>query len=154
MDPRELFRLAGQSILAGLDGGRQRDPELDELPEKLRDPGACFVTLKTGGTLRGCIGSPEAWRPLGQDLAANAYASAYRDPRFPPLDASELDELEMEISLLTAPEPVDCGSEEELLALLRPGEDGLILEDGPLRALFLPAVWESLPEPADFLLQL
>ena len=153
-DPRTLFRLAARALLEGLGEGRASEPELSKLPEVFARPGACFVTLKRDGRLRGCIGSPEAWRPLGQDLAANAFAAAFRDSRFPPLDASELGDLEMDISLLSDPEPVHCGSEEELLTLLRPGEEGWIIEDRGLRALFLPVVWESLPDPAEFLLQL
>jgi AmmeMemoRadiSam system protein A len=114
-------------------------------------PGATFVTLKLDGELRGCIGSLEPRRPLAEDVASNARAAAYRDPRFPPVDAGELRRLEVEVSLLSAPEPLAVRTEEDAVRALRPGIDGVILEFGELRSTFLPQVWESLPEPADFL---
>lgn len=120
----------------------------------LAEPGAAFVTLKLDGELRGCIGSLEARRPLGEDVAQNARAAAYRDPRFPPVHRDERRRLEIEVSLLSAAEPLEASSEEAALRLLRPGVDGVVLEFGELRSTFLPQVWESLPEPRDFLAEL
>jgi AmmeMemoRadiSam system protein A len=115
-------------------------------------PGATFVTLKLERALRGCIGSLEARRALGDDVAHNARAAAYADPRFPPVDAAERDRLEVEVSLLSRPEPlVGVASEQEALARLRPGIDGVVLEMGPYRSTFLPQVWEGIPDPAEFL---
>jgi AmmeMemoRadiSam system protein A len=120
----------------------------------LHDPGASFVTLTQGGELRGCIGSLEAHRPLLDDVRANARAAALRDPRFPPLVASELARTRVEVSLLTLAEPLPVSSEADACRQLRPGVDGVILSAGGRRATFLPQVWEQLPEPANFLARL
>ncbi|WP_028491706.1 AmmeMemoRadiSam system protein A [Thioalkalivibrio sp. ALE19] len=119
-------------------------------PAPLNAPGASFVTLKCGGELRGCIGSLEARRPLAEDVLHNAVAAATRDPRFPPLTAPELAGLEYSVTLLGPSEPLEATSRHTLLDRLRPREDGLILQAGPRRATFLPAVWESLPDPEAF----
>ncbi len=116
----------------------------------LRDPGATFVTLRHAGRLRGCVGSVRAVRPLYDDLRANARAAALEDPRFAPLSAGELQHTAVEVSLLSPLEPLAAASEEALLALLRPGVDGLVLEADVCRATFLPQVWQQLPEPRDF----
>lgn len=118
---------------------------------RLTARGATFVTLKKHGELRGCIGSLRAQRPLADDVAANAVAAASRDPRFAPLSASEFDDVDIEVSLLSEPEFIDFHDEADLLAQLRPGEDGLILFAGCRSATFLPQVWEQLPEPREFL---
>ncbi len=125
-------------------------PSADDAPPALQQPGACFVTLHKHGQLRGCIGSLQARRPLAQDIIENAAASALHDPRFPPLRLEELDDIALEISLLTPPEAMDCHSLEGLLQALRPGVDGLILDDGMRRTTFLPSVWEQLPTPQQF----
>jgi len=117
----------------------------------LQEPSATFVTLRHAGQLRGCIGSLQAVRPLGEDVRQNAIAAAFRDPRFAPLAATEFAATSVEVSLLSASEPIEVASEEELLARLRPGVDGLILECGRHRATFLPQVWEALDEPREFL---
>ncbi len=145
-----LNQIALQSIKHGLQQGRPVKTDLAVLPEKLRQPGATFVTLNKNGHLRGCIGSLEARRALAEDVAQNAFAAAFRDPRFPPLQASELDDLTLHISVLGEPEPMQFASEQDLVRQLKPGEDGLILEDGHHRGTFLPSVWESLPEPESF----
>jgi len=116
--------------------------------------GASFVTLTQNGQLRGCIGSLQAQRPLANDVAENAFAAAFRDQRFPPLSEQELSRTRVEVSLLTAAEPFPVRSEEDALTRLRPGIDGLILSYGRRRATFLPQVWESLPEPRQFIAQL
>lgn len=116
----------------------------------LHTPGATFVTLTQGGQLRGCIGSLEAWRPLGEDVRANARSAAFRDPRFPPLGRAELDRTRVEVSLLTPPLPMSVAGEEDAIRQMRPGIDGMIFEYRGRRGTFLPQVWESLPEPRDF----
>jgi AmmeMemoRadiSam system protein A len=120
----------------------------------LREPGASFVTLKLHGDLRGCIGSIEPRRALADDVSHNAYAAAYGDPRFPPVVPSERPRLGIEVSVLSAREPVAAESERDALARLRPGVDGIVLQYGACGATFLPQVWESLPEPAEFLEEL
>jgi len=123
-------------------------------PPELDQPGATFVTLTQRGDLRGCIGSLEAHRPLSQDVQENAIAAAFRDPRFAPLSAEELARTRVEVSLLTAPRPMPVTDENDALAQLRPGEDGLIFQVGHLRSTFLPQVWEQLPAPRQFLAHL
>jgi AmmeMemoRadiSam system protein A len=120
----------------------------------LEERGATFVTLTQAGALRGCIGSLEAQRSLADDVQHNALAAAFRDPRFPPLAPDEFERTRVEVSLLTPAEPIAFESEADLLAKLRPGEDGLILEWGHHRATFLPQVWEHLPDRRQFFMEL
>lgn len=127
--------------------------DLSGLPELAR-PGATFVTLTQAGQLRGCIGSLEAYRPLATDVAENAIAAAFQDLRFSPLSAEELARTDLEVSLLSAAEPMPFSDEADALARLRPGIDGVILTRGQRRATFLPQVWESLPKPQQFIAQL
>ncbi|WP_089727014.1 AmmeMemoRadiSam system protein A [Candidatus Thiosymbion oneisti] len=154
LDPsqrRTLLALARQSIAHGLDQGGPLPVVPSDYPANLRERRAAFVTLETGGTLRGCIGHLEAVQPLVSDVAENAFAAAFRDPRFRPLTRPELARLSIEISVLTPSQPLSFTSEEELLRMIEPGRDGLILEEGAARGTFLPTVWESLPEPRAFL---
>lgn len=109
------------------------------------------MTLKIAGRLRGCIGTLEAYRPSGPRRRENAYTAAFRDPRFPPLRRAEWASLKIHISILNPPEPLAVSSEAELYAILRPGVDGVMLEEGDHRGTLLPAVWESLPDPKDFM---
>jgi len=124
----------------------------------LAEQGATFVTLTSGGNsgdqLRGCIGSLEAWRSLDEDVRANAKAAAFRDPRFMPLRRDEFNRIHVEVSLLTAPQAILFSDEEDALKQLRPHVDGVIFSYQDARSTFLPQVWESLPEPKDFLYQL
>lgn len=130
-------------------------PEPAEAAADLRAPGSTFVTLTTGGRLRGCIGTLSFDRPLIDDVRANAIAAALRDPRFRPLDRAEYPDLRVEVSVLRAPRPLPAAATlEEAAALLRPGFDGVILERGLARGVFLPQVWDNLPEPRRFLRQL
>jgi AmmeMemoRadiSam system protein A len=146
--------VARRAIEHGLQHGTQWVVTPSEFHRDLKAVRASFVTLQKHGQLRGCIGHLEAVQPLVVDVAENAFAAAFRDPRFPPLTEAEWPEVDLHLSLLTAPERIDFDDERALLAQLRPGEDGLILQDGPNRGTFLPSVWESLPEPEDFLLHL
>ncbi len=151
-EQRKLLRkVARASIEHGLQTGRPSVVDTARYPRPLRQPGASFVTLNEHGRLRGCIGSLEATRPLVQSIAHNAYAAAFSDLRFPPLQAHELPDLDLHISVLSPATPMQFDSEEDLIRQLRPGVDGLILEDGDHRGTFLPAVWESLPDAHDFL---
>ena len=152
-DRGALLDLARASIRAGLEGGEPRVRATD-YPAGLQAPRASFVTLNVAAQLRGCIGTLEAHQPLVLDVAQNAFAAAFRDPRFPALGRDEFARIEIHISILSVPEPVAFASEADLLARLRPGVDGLIIEEGYRRGTFLPAVWESLPEPGEFLRQL
>lgn len=122
---------------------------------RLDAPGATFVTLTQQDVLRGCIGTLEAGRrPLRQDVMENARSAALRDPRFPPLSPAEFKTTRIEVSLLTSPEFMEFANERDALSQLVPGDDGIILMYGCNRATFLPQVWESLPEPQEFMTQL
>lgn len=154
---QRLLDLANNSIQHGLQTGQPIKINLDDYPKELTKRRATFVTLQINhhtATLRGCIGRLEAVRPLAEDIAENAFSAAFKDPRFPPLEARELDELEIHLSILTPAEPVSFSSELNLISQLQSGIDGLILEEGHRRGTFLPSVWGSLPEPEQFLRQL
>jgi AmmeMemoRadiSam system protein A len=131
-----------------------RDASAPETAPWLQDRGASFVTLIQEGRLRGCIGSLQAHRSLLEDVRANAVAAALHDPRFAPLAAEELDFTQIEISLLSALQAVDFSGEDDALAQLRPGIDGVVLEFGSHRSTFLPQVWEQLPGVEEFLVHL
>jgi AmmeMemoRadiSam system protein B/AmmeMemoRadiSam system protein A len=120
----------------------------------LRQNGATFVTLTRDGALRGCIGSLQAARALGTDVAENAVGAAFRDPRFPAMTAAEWPSVRVEVSLLSTPKPLRFADEADLLAQLRVGEDGIILDADGKRATFLPQVWESIPDQRQFLREL
>ncbi|HEB86563.1 MAG TPA: AmmeMemoRadiSam system protein A [Gammaproteobacteria bacterium] len=149
-----LLDIARASISNGLKQGRSLPIRLGDYPSALQAPRASFVTLQINAQLRGCIGSLEAFRPLVEDVAENAFAAAFRDPRFPPVTEKEFDQLDYHISILSPSEPLEFKSENDLLNKLRPGVDGLVLEEGGRRGTFLPSVWESLPHPRQFLAQL
>jgi AmmeMemoRadiSam system protein A len=150
-DRRTLLNVAWQSLRHGVEQGISLsvDPAAFEPP--LNKQGASFVTLHHEGELRGCIGSLEAFRALISDVAENAFAAAFRDPRFPPLRPDELGRLSLDISVLSLPEPMRFDAEADLVQQLRPHRDGLILQAEGHRGTFLPSVWESLPEPGRFL---
>lgn len=120
----------------------------------LSRPGATFVTLTQWGELRGCIGSLQACDPLVEDVSNNAVSAALHDSRFMPLTADELDTVSVEVSLLSELQPIDFTSEADALAQLRPNIDGVVFECGSYRSTFLPQVWESLPQPQQFLARL
>ncbi len=149
-----LIEIARRSIEHGLQFGRPYVVIPSELPRDLKAIRASFVTLQKNGELRGCIGHLEAVQPLGVDVAENAFAAAFRDPRFAPLRAAEFDEIDIHLSILTAPERMTFADEGDLLNQIEAGEDGLILQDGPNRGTFLPSVWESLPDKESFLMHL
>jgi len=131
---KTLLRIARQSIAAVLEG-RAREWKADEFDEILRRPAGAFVTLKThDDDLRGCIGSIQAVHPLYQAVASSAISAAFRDPRFPPVHAGELDQLDLEISVMGPIEVVT--SIEEIVV----GRDGLIISQGRNAGLLLPQV--------------
>jgi len=154
---RELLRLARTSIDSSLALGGSAGPApytAPSLPAELTARRSSFVTLRRGDELRGCCGTLDAPRPLAEDVWRNAWAAAFSDYRFGPLTAAEWPQISLHLSLLTQPELLDVTTEEQLLARLRPAVDGLILEGDSARATFLPAVWEQIPEPAQFVKQL
>jgi AmmeMemoRadiSam system protein A len=145
-----LLQLARFSIGTALGIEMPRVPE----PNWLSEPGATFVTLTKHGKLQGCIGTLQAYRPVGVDVQENAVAAAFHDPRFRPLTRAAFNDVRVEVSLLSAAEPMAVTDEASALAALRPHVDGVVFEFGRLRGLFLPQVWEELPTPAEFLAHL
>ena len=134
--------------------GVHAEPPRTEVAPWLARPGATFVTLMLDGKLRGCIGSLAPTRSIGLDVAENALGAARRDPRFAPLTREEWSRCQVEVSVLSPPKPLRFADEAELLAQLRPGEDGVILEYEGKRGTFLPQVWQGLPETRRFLEEL
>ncbi|HRI72640.1 MAG TPA: AmmeMemoRadiSam system protein A [Polyangium sp.] len=150
IDGQRLLRLARQSIQHHLGG-----PLPDLLEEEVyQAKAATFVTVMRQGELHGCIGTLEPQRSLFDDVQHNAVAAAFFDPRSRPLLRAELNEVQVEVSLLGPLEPLRVRSEAEALEKIRPHEDGVVLRDGRHRATFLPQVWEKLPDPGEFLTQL
>jgi AmmeMemoRadiSam system protein A len=148
-------RAATHPLSDGADGFTRRDhrwlPGLHSLFGALREPGACFVTLRTDGHLQGCIGSLVAHRPLGVDVAANAAAAAFDDPRLPPLTLLDVAMTEVHVSVLGQKRPMPATDLDALRSGLRSGVDGLVVEAAGRRATFLPSVWDQVADADDFL---
>ncbi len=153
-DGEHLLDLAEAALDAALTGRRVRPPGLATVPPALRDPGDAFVTLHVAGALNGCIGSLDGDEPLAHAVGRLAVAAAFHDPRLPALRPVDRAELSVEISLLSPRSPIDASGHDELAARLRPGRDGVVVQAGHRRGLFLPDVWEQLPHPIDFLAHL
>lgn len=146
-----LHGLARASIRHALGAAAPPDVRLQDYPEPVRGPHASFVTLRQEGELRGCVGTVFAIRPLAEDVTHNAFRAAFHDPRFAPLDASEFAATAIGISILSTPEPMPFADERDLATRLVPGRDGLILEQGDRRGLFLPQVWDMVSDASAFL---
>jgi uncharacterized protein len=146
-----LLHLARDAVEHGVKG--EILPPLDEssLSPALREEGSSFVTLTSHGQLRGCVGALEAYQSLAEDVREHAVGAALKDPRFPPVREEELAGIEIEISRLTRPVPLEYTDAQDLLSKLRPHVDGVILRDSYHQATFLPQVWEKIPNPAEFL---
>ena len=145
-----LRTTAFQSVRYGLEHHREMDVSEGDYPEPLRVEKATFVTLRSHDELLGCIGTLRPHRPLVRDVVHNAYHAAFSDPRFAPLTHTQLPELDLHISVLSLLEPLSVTSEDDLLAKLRPGLDGLLIEERDHVATFLPAMWPRLLTPRTF----
>jgi AmmeMemoRadiSam system protein A len=151
-DQRDLLLdLARKSIEYGLNYGKPFSPNPADYDESLRKPRAVFVTLHRNGELRGCIGTLEAELPLVDAICVQAFNAAFYDSRFQQLKNYEFEGLDIHISVLSEASPLSFESERELLEIIRPNIDGLILSIGKNRSLFLPSVWKSLETPSEFL---
>jgi AmmeMemoRadiSam system protein A len=148
-----LLRIARESIQAAVEKRPLPAVALAELPPQIVQPGACFVTLnrRRTGELRGCTGVLVARSPLVEEVIHTAAQTALRDPRFQPVRPSDVDDLSIEISILTPPERLVYKVPDEIPDLLRPGIDGVTLSKEQRRATFLPQVWEKIPDPVEFL---
>jgi AmmeMemoRadiSam system protein A len=150
-DKTRLLEIARQSIETGLDSGNPFRLDSEQLNGTLAARLGVFVTLTQLEQLRGCMGALESSDPLAHTVSSCAYNAAFRDPRFPQLNAGELSNTNIEISVLSQMESLVVTDRENLLSQLRPQVDGLLLEDGGYRSTFLPKVWEKLPGPGEFL---
>jgi len=150
-EQKELLRAAREAIEYRVQGKNPPPIQKPSLTENLSEQGASFVTLTIRGQLRGCIGALEAYQPLIDDVREHAVAAAFEDPRFPPLGEDELSRIQIEVSRLTRPVPLEYTDADDLISKLRPNIDGVIIKDGLRRATFLPQVWEKLPDPSDFM---
>lgn len=154
LDPRDqdiLLDIARDSIVFGIEHGCEVRIDAAHYPESVRAARATFVTLRHRGELQGCVGTLRAVRPLACDVAHNSFQAAFGDERFAPLVAEQLPELDIHVSILSALERMPVRSQDELLAQLRPGVDGLLLQDGALRATFLPSMWRQINDARQFL---
>jgi AmmeMemoRadiSam system protein A len=149
-----LLALAREALERSVRGEPPPEFEACKLPPGLAGARGCFVTLTCGGELRGCIGVVEPDAPLWRSVLENARAAALQDARFEPVTQAELGDINVEISVLSVPKRLEFTSPEDLLAKLRPGWDGVLLELGARRATFLPQVWEKLQDKVRFLEQL
>lgn len=151
-EQQTLLHLAREAMTQRVKGEKLSRVDLSALTPRLREDGATFVTLTIRGELRGCIGTLEAHQPLAQDARDHAVAAALEDPRFPPVEEGELGAIQLEVSRLTRPLPLEYKDGDDLVSKLKPHVDGVILRDGfGRRATFLPQVWEKIPDPAEFL---
>lgn len=147
---KQLLRIAHEAIECLLTDKTPGQAQTNS-PVELQRQGASFVTLNIDTRLRGCIGSLIAHRPLIEDVFENARAAASRDPRFPPLTWQEFEKVSLHLSILSAPEAIPFESRDQLLSLIRPGIDGLIVEESGRSATYLPSVWSQIPRADQFL---
>ena len=146
----ELVNIARKAIEDYFNDCREM-PQPNLYDARLLEPAACFVTLEVAGQLQGCLGCIEASQPLIYEVYNKACSAAYQDHRFLPLEQSQLDDLTVEVSVLTPPQKLIVNSEPELEEYLQNNRGGVILSDASHRALFLPQVWEQLRTPKEFL---
>jgi len=150
-EQKRLLRMAREAIEQRVKGEKLPPIDTSSTTTNLQEQGASFVTLTIHGQLRGCIGALEAYQPLVDDVREHAVAAAFEDPRFPPLREDELSRIQIEVSRLTRPVPLEYKDADDLISKLRPHIDGVIIKDGLRRATFLPQVWEKLPDPSEFM---
>ena len=150
-DKQYLLVLARETMTDAITGLRKNEIDTAQVPDRVKQKGASFVTLTIAGELRGCIGTLEAYQPLYRDVQDHAVQAALEDYRFPPVSADELPLISIEISHLTSPIQLSYSTPADLPGLLHPHQDGVILKDGHRRATFLPQVWEQLPDAPMFL---
>jgi len=149
-----LLKLARESIENDINDKPLPKFDKNNLSKVLQEDGASFVTLTKKGYLRGCVGALDPYQSFVEDVQEHAVAAAFQDYRFPPVRADEIDEIQIEISYLTRPEVLNYTNPDDLLKLVRPNIDGVVIRDGMRRATFLPQVWEKIPYPEEFLEQL
>lgn len=153
-DREALLTIAESAIARALVSGTRRLPDVDDLPARLRQPGATFVTLRRDGMLLGCIGALEPYQPVGLDVAEHALAAAFDDPRVPPIEIDDYTVMTVEVSVLGALHELRVADHQQLADSLRTEKDGLLVVAPGHRATFLPSVWESVSDVDEFLAML
>ena len=146
-----LLRLAREAMEHGVKHEKLPTLDVSFLTPRLREDGTSFITLTVRGQLRGCIGALEPYQSLAEDVRQHAVAAALEDPRFPAVSERELNRIQIEVSRLTLPVPLEYKDADDLLSKLRPHVDGVVLRDAFQRTTFLPQVWEKIPDPVEFL---
>ena len=148
----ELLRLAREQLVAAAAGGGMIEVDETTLPPRLLRPESAFVTLSAEGVLRGCMNDAfAAHEPLYRNVLRNIVLAATEDERFPAVVPEEIDDIRIAISVLTPPEVLEFADADELIAKLEPGVDGVILTVDDATSTYLPEVWETFPDPVDFL---
>jgi AmmeMemoRadiSam system protein A len=146
-----LLALARQSLKEAVTKGELTPWSPEGLPARLLDPCATFVTLYYRGKLRGCVGAVEARRPLAEEVRIQTMAAAFYDPRFSRVQPPELEEISIEISILSPLQELAYKNPEDLLRQIRPEVDGVLIKLEERRATFLPKVWDKIADPRIFL---
>ena len=149
-----LIRIAAQTVAYSIKNGHPPALDIASFPQELQEKRATFVTLNKNGNLRGCIGTVQAYQALIADVVENAFKAAMKDTRFLPIEIEEASELEISISLLSPFEKMTFSDEADFMNQLRPKVDGLVISDQGKRSLFLPQVWDKIPEKLEFVSQL
>ncbi|OPZ77858.1 MAG: hypothetical protein BWY78_00840 [Alphaproteobacteria bacterium ADurb.Bin438] len=152
----EIVQIAIDSIAMGLIDEGPLKIDLDDVPEELRAKGSCFVTIYKGGNLRGCVGTIFPNKSLAEDISANAHNAAFNDKRFDEIDVDELldGDVVVSVSVLSPLVKVDCANNDELLTKITMGEDGVVMIDGKIVSVFLPQVWDTIPDKRIFINEL
>ncbi len=153
-DKNVLKNAARKALMHSIEHSEELPVSLSEFPATLHDYQNTFVTLNYNGKVIGCMGNLAANQPLIKDVVHNTFSASYYDPRFPDPRTIDPETIEIHISLLSPNEEIQFGSEQELLSAIRPGKDGLLICEGQRSGTFLPAVWDSIPEPELFLKEL
>lgn len=151
LEKETLLNIAREALEESVQGKSLSEVSLKKLPPNLQVDGASFVTLTIFGNLRGCIGTLEPYQPLAMDVQEHAVAAALQDPRFPRVIPEELADIKIEVSVLSPKQVLNYNDPQELLKKIRPKIDGVVLQDGFLKATFLPQVWDQLEKPEMFL---
>lgn len=151
---QQLLAIANDAIYHGCETNQPIAIDHSNYSGQLLEHRACFITVSNDGVLRGCMGSLAAKEPLIDNVAANTFKAAFKDPRFDQLDERELGFIDVEIAVLSNTVAIEFDDEEDLIRQLRPNIDGIAINEGELSATFLPKTWQQLPDGEEFLRQL
>jgi AmmeMemoRadiSam system protein A len=143
-----LLRLAREAIRSEIEN---REMDIGEIPDTLKERMGVFVTLTKRGELRGCIGMLEPVNEIADAVVRNSRMAAFSDARFDPLREEDLDDIVIEVSLLSPVSDFVVDDPGDLIRALEEEKPGLVISSGAHRATFLPHVWGELKEARVFL---